>query len=47
METGGTPALTGYSCQDFPSRTTRSRLLLRKDERSLNIWPKISQDLGL
>ena len=26
----GTPALTGYSCEDFQSRTTRSRLLLRE-----------------
>ena len=32
MEPSGTPALTGYSCQDFPSRTIRSCLLLRKDE---------------
>ena len=22
MEPQGTPALTGYSCEDFPSRTT-------------------------
>ena len=28
MEPSGTPALPGYSCEDFPSRTTRSRLLL-------------------
>ena len=28
----GTPALTGYSCKDFPSRTTSSCLLLRKEE---------------
>ena len=27
MEPGGTPALTGYSCEDFP--TTWSRPLLR------------------
>ena len=32
MEPRGTRALTGYSCEDFPSRTTRSRLLLRKEE---------------
>ena len=32
-----TPALTGYSCEDFPSRTTRSRLLLRKEEIRPNI----------
>ena len=27
MEPSGTPALTGYYCEDFPSRTTQSRLL--------------------
>ena len=27
MESWGTPALTGYSCEDFPSRTTRSSRL--------------------
>ena len=32
MEPWGTPTLTGYSCEDFPSRTTRSHLLLRKEE---------------
>ena len=32
MEPWGTPALTGYSGADFPSGTTRSRLLLRKEE---------------
>ena len=31
MEPLGTPVLTGYSCEDFPYRTTRSRLLLRKE----------------
>ena len=30
IELSVTPALTGYSCEDFPSRTTRNRLLLRK-----------------
>ena len=34
MDPSGTPALTGYSCEDFPTRTTRSRLLLRKEEIS-------------
>ena len=28
----GTPALTGYSCEDSPSRTTKTHLLLRKEE---------------
>ena len=32
MNPWGTPALTGYSCEDFPSRTTRRRLLLRKEK---------------
>ena len=41
MEPWGTPALTGYSCEDFPSRTTWSRLLLRKEEIRPNIWPEI------
>ena len=36
-----TPALTGYSCEDFPSRTTRSGLILGKDEIRANIWPEI------
>ena len=31
MEPWRTPALTRYSCEDFPSRTTRSYLLLRKE----------------
>ena len=34
MDPSGTPALTGYSCEDFPSRTIRSCLLLRKEEIS-------------
>ena len=32
MESLGTQALTGYSFEDFPSRTTWSHLLLRKEE---------------
>ena len=32
MEPWGTPALPGYSREDFPSTTTRRRLLLRKEE---------------
>ena len=32
-----TPASTGYPCEDLPSRTTRSRLLLRKEEIRPNI----------
>ena len=47
MEPWGTPALTGYSCEVFPYRTTQSHLLLRKEEIRLNIWPEISQDLPM
>ena len=36
METSGTPALTGYSCKYFLSRTTRSSLLLRNGEKKTN-----------
>ena len=37
MEFWGTPALTEYSHEDFPSRTTQSRLLLRNEEIRPNI----------
>ena len=47
MELWGTPALTGYSCEDFPSRTTTSRLLLRKEEIRPNISPETPYDLSL
>ena len=40
MEPWGTPALTGYSCEDFPSKTTQSQLQLRKKIRP-NVWPEI------
>ena len=43
----GTPALSEYSCEDFPSRATRSCLLLRKDEIRAIIWPQIKLDLNL
>ena len=33
----GAPVLTGYPCEDFPSRTTRSGLLLQKVEIKANI----------
>ena len=45
MEPWGTPSLTGYYCEDFPSRTTQRCLLLRKKEIRLNIWPEIPWDL--
>ena len=41
MDPWGTSALTGYSCEEFPSRTTRNHLLLRKEEIRPNIWPEI------
>ena len=43
----GTPALTGYSCKDFASRTTWSSLLQRKDKIRPNMWPEIPQDIHL
>ena len=42
MEPWRGPALIGYSCEDFPSRTSWTHLLLRKDEIRSTIWPKIS-----
>ena len=47
MDLWGIPPLTGYSYEDFPSRTTWSCLLLRKEEIRLNIWPEIPQGLNL
>ena len=47
MEPWETPALTGFSGEDFPSRTTQSHLLWRKQEVRPNIWPEIQQDLRL
>ena len=39
MEPREIPALTGYSCEDFQSRTTRSHPLLRKE--GINVLPEI------
>ena len=47
MEHWRTPALNGPSHEDFPSRTTLSSLLLRKDEIRPNIWPGIPRNLLL
>ena len=47
MDSWGTPALTGHSCEDIPSRTTQSCLLLRKEEIRPIIWPEIPYDLSL
>ena len=44
MEPSGTPALTGYSCEDYPSKTTRSRLLLwkRRNKAKYLTWNSIT-----
>ena len=47
MEPSRTPAVTGNSYEDFPSRATRSRLLLRKRKIRPNILPKTPSDLLL
>ena len=47
MEPSRTPALTGYSCKDFPSRITQTHLSLRKEEIRPNIWPEFPQDLSM
>ena len=41
-----TSALTGYSREDFPSRTTWSCFLVRQEEIRPNIWSKIPKDLN-
>ena len=40
-EPWGTTSLIRYYCEDFPSRTTPSRLLPRKDEITPIICPEI------
>ena len=47
MEPSGRPTLTGYSYEDFPSRNTRSQLLLRKDKIRPNSWPEIPKVTSL
>ena len=47
VEPRETPLLTEYSYKDFPSRTTWSHLLLRKDEIRPNIRTEIPQDVTL
>ena len=42
-----TPALTKYSCEEFPSRTTWCCLLLRKDKIRPHTWHKFLSDLSL
>ena len=40
MEPLGTSALTGHYCKNFLSKTTQSRLLMRKDNTRPNIRPE-------
>ena len=47
MDLWGTAALTGHSCEDWPSRTTISCLLVKKEEIWPNSWPKIPYDVSL
>ena len=41
MEPWGTAKLTRCFWEDFPSRTTQSHLLLKKDKIRPNLWPEI------
>ena len=41
IEPWGYQSLTGYYCEDFPSRTTQSDLLLRKDKIRPNTYPEL------
>ena len=47
MEPWGTPALAGYSCEDFPYRITWSSLLLSKEDIRSNTWPEIPYGFSL
>ena len=40
-EPQGAPAWKRYSCEDYSSRTTRKRVLLRKDKIRPSIWHEI------
>ena len=42
IEPWGTPAVTGYYCEDFPCKTTWNHLLLRREEIRQNTWPESS-----
>ena len=47
MDPWGTPALTGYSCEEFPSRTTWRRLEeLEEGDLNKTSMPKSVKDLG-
>ena len=41
VDPSGTPALTGYSCEDFPIRTTETHLLQWKEEKRANTCREI------
>ena len=47
MEPWGTPARTGYFFEEFPSSSTRSRLLMSKNKIRPNTSPKILWNLNL
>ena len=47
MDLWGTPALTRCCCEDFPSRTTWSWLLLKIEEIRANVWLENQWDLRL
>ena len=41
MKLWGGPSLTGYPCEDFPSKTTRNRLLPINDGRGPKTRPQM------
>ena len=47
MEPWRTPALTGYSWEDFPSRPLEAIYYWEKKEIRSNIWPETPKDLSL
>ena len=47
MEPWRTLALTGYSCEDFPSKATRNYLLLKNDETRRNITHRIRSNRNM
>ena len=47
MEPWETPELAGHSCKDFPSRTTRSCVFLRKNDIAKTKYPAWNPDFSL
>ena len=41
MESCKTPTWTGYSCEDFPFRTTGSHVITEKRRNKAKYWPDI------